>query len=143
MWIIDASVAVRWFLEDEKNAYADAVLARLIDKPECFGVPELFCFEVYAVLCRVHPAGQEAFEAGVVPLLTGGMFRQPMDESLAVKAAKYIRAGLTGYDSCYAALAEEVSGTWLTFDMKAHQALSKMNVSHLLSGGMPDSWFKD
>ena len=143
MLVVDASVADRWFLDDDKNVYDYKVLARLVEEPTRFGVPELFCFEVYSVLCRVHPAGQEAFEAGLVPLLTGGMHRQPMDKSLAAKAAKYVRAGLTGYDACYAALAEDVGGTWLTFDMKAHQALSKMNVSHLLSGGMPDSWFKD
>ncbi|VFU15627.1 tRNA(fMet)-specific endonuclease VapC [anaerobic digester metagenome] len=142
MWVIDASVAVRWFLEDEKNVYADKVLARLVEEPTRFGVPELFCFEVYSVLCRVHPAGQEAFEAGLVPLLTGGMHRQPMDKSLAAKAAKYVRAGLTGYDACYAALAEDVGGTWLTFDAKAHEMLSKMNISHLLSKGLPDTWFR-
>ncbi|HOD72806.1 MAG: tRNA(fMet)-specific endonuclease VapC [Deltaproteobacteria bacterium ADurb.BinA179] len=143
MWVVDASVAVRWFLEDEKNVYADEVLARLVDEPTRFSIPELFCFEVYSVLCRVHPAGQEVFETGLVPLLTGGMFRQPMDGPLAARAATYVRAGLTGYDACYAALAEDVGGTWLTFDAKAHKMLSKMNISHLLSKGLPDTWFKD
>jgi len=58
IWVLDASVAVRWFLKNESHPNADAVLQRLIDCPEFFAVPELFCFEVYAVLCRLHPSGQ-------------------------------------------------------------------------------------
>jgi predicted nucleic acid-binding protein len=42
IWIVDASVAVHWFLKDESHPNADAVLQRLIDSPESFAVPELF-----------------------------------------------------------------------------------------------------
>jgi predicted nucleic acid-binding protein len=30
-----------------------------------------------------------------------------------------VEKGLTGYDACYAALAKEIGGLWLTFDGKA------------------------
>ena len=53
MWVIDASVAVRWFLKDESHPNADAVLQSLIDHPERFAVLELLCFEVYTVLCQI------------------------------------------------------------------------------------------
>ena len=42
IWVVDASVAVRWFLKDETHPNADKVLRRLIDHPELFAVPELF-----------------------------------------------------------------------------------------------------
>ena len=50
IWIIDASVAVRWFIEEEVHAHADEVLEKVIDSPERFAVPELFAFEVFSVL---------------------------------------------------------------------------------------------
>ena len=46
IWVIDASVAVRWFLEDERNDEADSILEGVIEDPRLFAVPELFSFEV-------------------------------------------------------------------------------------------------
>jgi predicted nucleic acid-binding protein len=140
IWILDASVAIRWFLEDEDHPHADAVLRRLIDSPELFAVPELFSFEVYAVLCRVHPSGHTAFVKGIIPILSGGILRQPMTESLADEAGRFVRKGLTGYDACYAALASEMKGEWLTFDQKAHRILSGEGLSHDLTRALPRDW---
>ena len=140
IWVLDASVAVRWFLKDESNPNADAVLGRLIDHPEFFAVPELFCFEVYAVLCRIHPSGQDAFVKGMMPILNSGMLRQPMTESLATRASRYVERGLTGYDACYAALAKEIRGTWLTFDQKAHDIVARERISHDLTKALPRAW---
>ena len=50
LWVIDASVAVRWFLEEEAHPNADRVLSMVVDSPESFAVPELFAFEVFSVL---------------------------------------------------------------------------------------------
>ena len=140
IWVIDASVAIRWFLKNESHPHADSVLSRVIDRPEDFAVPELFCFEVYSVLCRVHPAGPSVFVDGMVPILNSGIFRQPMTENLTDHAAVYVKKGLTGYDACYAALAREMKGKWLTFDEKAHKCLAKERISHLLTKGMPKNW---
>ena len=140
IWIVDASVAVRWFLKDESHPNADAVLQRLIDSPESFAVPELFCFEVYAVLSRVHPSAQDVFIKGMIPILNSGIFRQPMTESLAMDAARFVKKGLTGYDVTYAALAAEMKGRWLTFDQKAHKCLLKERISHDLTKRLPKKW---
>lgn len=140
IWILDASVAVRWFLKDESHPNADAVLRRLIDHPEFFAIPELFCFEVYAVLCRIHPSGQDAFVKGMMPILNSGILRQPMTESLATRASRFVEKGLTGYDACYAALAKEIRGTWLTFDQKAHDIVARERISHDLTKALPRAW---
>ena len=87
IWVIDASVAVRWFLKNESHPHADSILSRVIDRPEDFAVPELFCFEVYSVLCRVHPTGHSVFVDGMVPILNSGIFRQPMTPSLLKRAS--------------------------------------------------------
>jgi len=142
IWVLDASVAVRWFIEEEVHPHADEVLDKLIDEPERFAVPELFAFEVFSVLQRIHPNGLEVFGQGIIPLLQGGIFRQPMTESLAVKANRFVKLGLTGYDACYAALAHDLKGRWLTFDEKAHNLIKKEKVSFCLDEKMPENWHR-
>lgn len=140
IWVVDASVAVRWFIEEEFHPNAQKVLQTMVDQPDKFAVPELFSFEVYAVLERVHPQGFQAFIRGVIPLLQSGILRQPMTEDLASRAGRFVQLGLTGYDACYAALAQDLNGIWLTFDNRAHQLIKKKRVSWLLQKRMPRGW---
>jgi len=140
IWGIDASVAVRWLIEEEAHPHADEVPEKIVDEPERFAVPELFSFEVFAVLQRIHPSVLEAFRKGIIPVLQGGILRQPMTEGLAVKASRFIKLGLTGYDACYAALAKDLSGLWLTFDKRAQRMIKKVKVSLFLEEEMPPSW---
>ncbi|MBW1998734.1 MAG: type II toxin-antitoxin system VapC family toxin [Deltaproteobacteria bacterium] len=140
IWIIDASVALRWFIEDEYHPNADKILRRIVDEPHRFAVPELFCFEVYSILQRVHPKALTAFQDGMLPLLQGGVFRQPMTEELAARGQHFVGLGLTGYDACYAALAQIVEGKWLTFDDKAHRLIKKEEVSWSMDKKLPPQW---
>ena len=141
IWVIDASVALRWLILDEAHPHADDVLEKAVQSPELFAVPELFAFEVYSVLQRVHPSGVQAFIGSIIPLLQGGIFRQPMTKSLATSAEPFIKKGLTGYDAYYAALAEQLRGRWITFDKKAHRRIARLSVSFLLGGRtMPPKW---
>ena len=139
-WVVDASVAVRWFLKEEAHKNADEVLRRIVEKPDEFAVPELFTFEVYAVLQRLHPNGLQVFKQGIIPLLQAGIFRQPMTERLAIKANHFVKKGLTGYDACYASLAKDIKGLWLTFDDKAHRLIQADNISLLLFESLPKKW---
>ena len=140
IWIVDASVALRWLLKGESHPHADAVLERVVSEPGSFAVPELFAFEVYSVLCRLHPRPLDAFLQGVIPILQGGVHRHPITETLARKAHPFVEAGLTGYDATYAALAVELEGKWLTFDEKAHRRLEESGISILLSEALPDDF---
>ena len=140
IWVIDASVALRWLLEEEAHSHADMVLEKIVNNPDSFAVPELFAFEVFSVLHRLHPSGLQAFKMGIIPILQLGIFRQPMTERLAVKANYFVKLGLTGYDACYAALALDLSGIWLTFDKKAHRQIEKEKISRFIENRMPDKW---
>jgi predicted nucleic acid-binding protein len=140
IWVVDASVAVRWFIEQESHPNADLVLEKMLSQPERFAVPELFCFEVYAVLCRIHPQGADVFLKVVIPVLNCGILRYPMTKGLAREASVFLGKGLTGYDACYAALAKELKGMWLTFDDKAHQLIKKAKVSYAISKSFPEDW---
>jgi len=140
IWVIDASVAVKWFILEEAHPAAEEVLTALIARPRSFAVPELFPFEVFSVLHRLHPQPRLVFEKGVLPLLQGGLLRMPMTKTLAALAQRFIQLGLTGYDACYAALARDLSGRWLTYDQKAHQAIKKEKVSWYLKKGLLPAW---
>ena len=137
IWVLDASVAVRWFIQNEEHPHSERILRTLIHRPEQFAVPELFCFEVYAVMSRIMKNGADIFVRGMIPLLQNGMLRYPMTSSLASSAQKYISLGLTGYDACYVALAKELQGKWLTFDAKAHRILDGLDISFLISRELP------
>ncbi len=142
IWVIDASVALRWLIKEEAHAHADEILEKLIDDPGRFAVPELFAYEVFSVLLRVHSRGLWAFRKGIIPILQMGIFRQPMTETVAVKANRFVKLGLTGYDACYAALAQDLKGVWLTYDKKAHELIRDQKISCLLEEKMPSGWPK-
>jgi len=52
-----------------------------------------------------------------------------MTEGLALKADSFVNLGLTGYDACYAAMARDLKGIWLTFDEQAHRLIQEEKVS--------------
>jgi predicted nucleic acid-binding protein len=139
-YVIDASVAVRWYLEEEQHPNADAVLERVIHHPENFAVPELFTFEVLAVLMRLHPEPLSAYTTCFIPIIQGGIIRYPMTDNVARLACYYGKKGITGYDASYLGLAEELDSIWLTFDAKAHKRVDSSKRSVCLSENLPDNW---
>ncbi len=102
-------------------------------------MPELFLFEVYAVLTRCYPDGHKVYVDLFLPVVETGLFRHPMTSSLVEHASSFAALGLTGYDACYAALAVEMRCAWLTFDAKAHRLL-KGGISVNLNQKLPSDW---
>ncbi len=47
IWVIDASVAVKWFLYEEATPESDLIHENVLNLPENCAVPELFAFEAY------------------------------------------------------------------------------------------------
>ena len=128
-YVIDASVAIRWFVKDFSHRNADYVLDVMVREPERFCVPELFLYEVYSVLHRHHPYANRVFANDVERILRSGVLRYPMTENIYTRANRFIQMGLTGYDTVYIALAEELDGKWLTFDSKAHALVQDEGLS--------------
>ena len=139
-YVVDASVAVRWFVEEEVDLASQAVLARMPMEPDLFAVPELFLYEVLAVLSRLHPDPIAAYCDGFLPTVQAGILRYPMTESIAKGALTYVARGLSGYDAVYAALARELGATWLTYDATAHRRIRDEGISACLTDGLPGDW---
>jgi predicted nucleic acid-binding protein len=132
-------VALRWYLLEERSENAEAIRLRLIEEPAQFAVPELFGYEVFAVLFRAHPRPWMTFREGILPLLQSGVLRYPLTEAVAQRASRFSGLGLTGYDAMYAALAEELGACWLTFDAEAHARIAAEKLSFDLNDGLPKS----
>jgi predicted nucleic acid-binding protein len=139
-YVLDASVALRWYLKEEGNKSVEAIHRRILEEPALFAVPELFGYEVFSVLFRVHPKPWPTFQEGILPFLHSGVLRYPLTEGVAQRAARFVGIGLTGFDSMYAALAEELGACWLTFDARAHARIAAENLSFDLNGGLPPEW---
>lgn len=141
-YILDASVAIRWYIDEAKHDNAIKVLEKLLKEPEKFAVPELFPFEMLSVLYRLHSEAQQIFDNEINRILHSGILRYPMTENIYTRADRFIKKGLNGYDAVYVALAEELSGVWLTFDIKAHKKIASENLSiNLFETDISSSYF--
>ena len=135
-YVVDASVAVRWFVAEAEHPNAALVLREMVFRPGHFAVPELFTYEVLAVLYKHHPRANEVYAEDVDRLMRSGILRYPMTPAIYTRADRFVRLGLTGYDAVYVALAEELDGLWLTFDSTAHSRIANEELSiDLFAGG--------
>ncbi len=139
-YVVDASVALRWYIEEEASAHAAAVHRRIVEVPAEFAVPELFAYEVFSALFRIHPRPRTTYEEGILPILSCGILRYPMTGAIARRAARFVESGLTGHDSVYVAVAEELGAVWLTFDSQAHARIQSERLSVDLGVGLPSGW---
>ena len=128
-YVLDASVASRWFIKEANHPNAEKILKRVLDHPGEFAVPELFLNEMFSVLYRYHPDAGVVYEQSVYTLIRSGVLRYPMTPHIYSRAGRFIGMGLTGYDAVYVALAEEIDGKWLTFDSKAHACIAMEELS--------------
>jgi predicted nucleic acid-binding protein len=129
-WVIDANVAVKWFLDTRSEQLVDQALA-LLDRHEKgeiqFVVPDLFWAEVGNIFWKASRAGRcsraEA-ERSLAVLQAGKLLTVPSLRLLehAFKIASVY--GRTVYDSLYVSLATESGGELITADERLVNALA-------------------
>ena len=114
--VIDASVAVAWYIDD-KNPAAKAILAAL--DAEKMYVPANFGTEVVNALLKAERRGicSETQVSRAIEHMRG-LPLEAEAPSLAVVAALGRRHQLTGYDAAYLALAKETGSHVATLDSK-------------------------
>lgn len=133
MKIIDASVAIKWFLEtEEKTKDALEILDDIQNNPKNYAVPELFFNEMLHVFCKI--LNDDAQIQNYLSLLQDlGFYRLGNDKKLLNKAVFYAKKyGLSGYDAVYVANADLIKGIWITADQKAHKKVISRKLSRLL-----------
>jgi predicted nucleic acid-binding protein len=119
--VVDASVAVKWFIEELGSETAETLLTG----PEKLIAPALIRVEVAAAITRkVRPGeieskeAEEACRLWIGALASGVPMLSPDEENLesAIELALQIRHPLQ--DCIYLALARRVNGTLVTADPK-------------------------
>jgi len=116
--VVDASIAAAWFLPDERNEAADAVMAGLASAPG--RVPSLFWFETRSLFLNAERRGRlAAGEAALSMAQLRGLSLQDEGsggDSLVLTLAA--RRSLSAYDASYLALAIELALPLATNDRR-------------------------
>ncbi|TDK37075.1 PIN domain-containing protein [Rhizobium deserti] len=129
--IVDASVALVWFLPDEESPVADAVLRRL--SGERAVVPDLFWHEMRNVLiaaCRRQRISRAEVDQSMTRLTQLALDTVSVfDSSLILDLAERHRP--TAYDAAYLALAIEAKLPLATLDKRPAEAAAREGVEEL------------
>lgn len=115
MLVVDASVALKWFVEEEGSEGA----ADLVMTGELLIAPDLIVAEVcnaawQAVMSGTMTAGQQSHAAAEVPAIFDELAAMAPLAPRAVEISR--RLGHSAYDYFYLALAEQRGATFVTAD---------------------------
>lgn len=133
MIVLDASVALKWFVDEALSEEAGEWLVAVQEDPGQFIVPEIFFSECLAVLCRMRAAKVENVQESLALLENLGMTRVAHGHELLELAARYsISWNVSGYDAVYLALASLTGGVWITADERAVRRVKTPRLVRLL-----------
>ena len=134
MIVVDASVAIKWFVAGEPLVEeAERVLGEIQEDPSSYVVPELFMNELLAVLCRLPGSTPSRVKQALALVEALGMRRIGNGHELLALAAELAgRWRLSGYDALYVALASLVGAQWLTADARAARRVESSDLVALL-----------
>jgi predicted nucleic acid-binding protein len=132
-FVVDASIAAAWFLEDEKSELADSVLERL-DAEEGL-VPNLFWHEIRHLMTKAVRRKRATHQEVLRHLRDiRGLGLKDCGSGVDHVVMRLAQIhGLSGYDACYLSLALEMGCALFTLDQKLLAALEAQN-----RAGMPN-----
>jgi len=117
--VVDASVAIAWYLEQAQSNAARHALESLLLGRKDFVAPSLFHCEVVSGCVRKHPSPGRWLASDAPRLFRLPLAIMAFDESWLPRLGPFVEAELSGYDGSYAALAQALGARWLTFDDRA------------------------
>ncbi len=128
--VVDASVAVKWFLPEPDTPLAIAVRDAHVDGETTLVAPLLLVYEVANAL-RYHPqVGAEALADHLEDLFALSLgFDVPSEESLGEAVRLAYRRGTTLYDAAYLALAERLDCPLVTADREQLEAAGRRGIA--------------
>jgi len=125
-YVVDASVGIKLFIEEEFSEQANALFSYLTAEPPAeFYIPDLFYIECTNILLkytRRFGRSLEDSQADVTDLkllsLRPTSTADLMEDALLLASEK----NLTAYDACYAVLAQKLEIPLITADQQLAQA---------------------
>jgi predicted nucleic acid-binding protein len=131
--VLDASVAVKWFVAEEHTDKAFEILEDILNDPTKYAVPELFFFELNHVIYKVLGSYSKEHKQLLDILANIGFSRFSITPEYLEEIHRFQKMGISGYDASYLGLAALLKGKWITFDETAHKKVAKLGISKLLS----------
>ena len=129
IYVIDASVALKWFVSEEGCEKAVSLREKQISGEADFAAPDLLLYEVAHVLvAKKHFDVSEAQDAiGCVLDVVADVVA--LDRALMDNAIQLARQfGLSVYDACYAALASKQDAVLVTDDRELLLTARRMGI---------------
>jgi predicted nucleic acid-binding protein len=132
--VLDTSVAIKWFIEEQDTDRALLVRERYIERRVELIAPDLIVYEMITVMAEHPGMGEDALEQNL-----GALFGLQIDllvpsTDLARKTAINARKlGISGYDSSYLSLAEYLGTYVVTADRDLHRRVKSPRRTLLLS----------
>ena len=117
--VLDASVVVKWFVDERGHETAIEVLDRVVNEPRRFAVPDLIWYELSHVLGRVAEDPTSVRQRLERVMLLGIPCFTATPERCVEAMRLAARSGIASHDAHYVVLASELEGKWVTFDRKA------------------------
>lgn len=133
-FVVDASVALGWFLDDESDTYATETLRKL--ETESAIVPALWAAEIANALTVAERRSRisEAETAGIVSFIHSlpiQVDETPVLDSIDRLIALARRHAITAYDATYMELALRLNAPLATLDRSLREAAERSGVSPL------------
>ena len=134
--VVDASVGIKLFIQEEGSAEADQLFARLADSPPVrFYVPDLFFIECANILWKyVRHFGYPAESAlgDIVDLRELDLSSISTSDLLPLALELALDFNITAYDACYVALAQQVNLPLVTADTSLARSLEGSGVEVII-----------
>ncbi len=126
IYVVDASVIVKWFVEEKYSREASLIRNAYVDGLIDIAVPSLIYYEVLNILKYSGAFGEEELRE-IARILDDYQFNvYELTGIYAEKTIEYsIRKGVTIYDASYVALADVLDTTLYTADEKLLKKIGK------------------
>ena len=128
-FVIDASVAVKWFSQEAHRLKAIKILKKLEHDQYHLIAPELLLYEVTNALWKGKRLNSEDIKSVVNDILNMGIEYYQLDKFLSFQAIDFmIKYDLTFYDAVYGALAFSVNIPLISANPKHHKKIKEIKV---------------
>lgn len=132
VFVIDASVAVKWFYQEIESDIADGLLRTLEQEHIQVYAPSLLGYEVGNALGKGKRMIGSAVDKALKTLFSSSIEFVELDERLSEIAVRFmVRYNLTFYDSVYAALAYGLGVPLISANPKDHSKIKDIRVIEL------------
>jgi len=133
MYVLDASVVVKWFVEEEGKEIALSIRDKFWKREIHIIVPDLLLYEISNAL-RYNPKFNENDVKDAIDSIINMGIRIliPSGEILKKAIDMSFLYGITLYDAYYVALADELKIPFITADKKLFDKIKKFSLANYL-----------